>query len=229
MGYRPLQANCDCRCLLLNRLTELTTQQCVVHLYMNFLAHAYLSFNNAEMMVGNMVSDFVKGKARYTFSPAIQNGIELHRRIDYFTDTHSATKRAMQVFKPRYRLYSAVFVDIVYDHFLANDPLQFTDASLYAFTQNVYEVLYRFSEQLPSRFLQVLPYMKTENWLYNYRQTAAMHKSFKGVVRRSNFLTEADVAFDLFMEHYTFLQSCYENLFADIKVYAQQQFQQLVT
>jgi len=29
---------------------------------MNFLAHAYLSFYNPPVLVGNMIADFVKGK-----------------------------------------------------------------------------------------------------------------------------------------------------------------------
>ena len=31
---------------------------------MNYLAHAYLSFNDPEILVGNMISDFVKGKKK---------------------------------------------------------------------------------------------------------------------------------------------------------------------
>jgi hypothetical protein len=29
---------------------------------MNYLAHAYLSFNEPDILVGNLISDFVKGK-----------------------------------------------------------------------------------------------------------------------------------------------------------------------
>ena len=29
---------------------------------MNYLAHAYLSFGYSELLVGNLISDFVKGK-----------------------------------------------------------------------------------------------------------------------------------------------------------------------
>jgi acyl carrier protein phosphodiesterase len=42
---------------------------------MNFLAHAYLSFNNPEILVGNMISDFVKGSRQFQYPEAIQNGI----------------------------------------------------------------------------------------------------------------------------------------------------------
>jgi acyl carrier protein phosphodiesterase len=67
---------------------------------MNYLAHAWLSFNQPEILVGNMISDFVKGKKRFSFSERIQQGIMLHRSIDEFTDAHDATKKAKQFLKP---------------------------------------------------------------------------------------------------------------------------------
>ena len=196
---------------------------------MNFLAHAYLSFHHPEVMVGNMISDFVKGKTRYTYPPAIQYGIELHRRIDDFTDTHPATHRAKTVFKNDYRLYSGAFIDIVYDHFLANDRAFFPQDSLYAFTQNVYAVLDAFAAHLPDRFLYMLPYMKAENWLYHYSDTASIERSFRGLVHRSAYMTEWETAFRLFISHYTYLQECYQAFFTDLEAYAQQQFKLIVT
>ena len=65
---------------------------------MNLLAHAYLSFNNQPVLVGNMISDYVKGKKKFSYDPAIQKGIELHRAIDEFTDHHPATAGSKKVF-----------------------------------------------------------------------------------------------------------------------------------
>jgi acyl carrier protein phosphodiesterase len=39
---------------------------------MNYLAHAYLSFNEPGILTGNMISDFVKGKRKYDYSEIIQ-------------------------------------------------------------------------------------------------------------------------------------------------------------
>ena len=60
---------------------------------MNYLAHAYLSFSDNEILAGNMISDFVKGKTRYDYPAGIQEGITLHREIDRFTDDHPAVKK----------------------------------------------------------------------------------------------------------------------------------------
>jgi len=42
---------------------------------MNFLAHAFLSFHHADILVGNMISDYVKGNQRFLFPVDIQKGI----------------------------------------------------------------------------------------------------------------------------------------------------------
>lgn len=64
---------------------------------MNFLAHAWLSFDVPEILAGNLISDFVKGKKKFEFASGIQKGIELHRNIDAFTDQHPATKDAKNI------------------------------------------------------------------------------------------------------------------------------------
>src|SRR4029079_19391 len=127
---------------------------------MNFLAHAYLSFNDPGILVGNMISDFVKGSARFGFSGKIANGIILHREIDTFTDNHQATKEAKQVFRPAYRLYSGAIMDVIYDHFLACDSNIFDDSSLKIFTTDTYAHLEHHAPYLPNHFIHVLSYMK---------------------------------------------------------------------
>jgi acyl carrier protein phosphodiesterase len=96
---------------------------------MNYLAHAYLSFDDEEILTGNIISDFVKGKKKFDYPSRIQAGINLHRIIDNFTDQHEATREAKEFLRPHYRLYSGAFVDVVYDHFLANDKTVFSNST----------------------------------------------------------------------------------------------------
>ncbi len=154
---------------------------------MNFLAHAFLSFNHPEILVGNMISDFVKGKKKFDYPKKILAGIHLHRAIDTFTDFHPATKEAKYYLKDAAGAYSGAFVDVVYDHFLANDASQFMETTLQLTAQNTYSVLSNFQQQLPSPFRQMLPYMLSQNWLYNYHSMEGIQKSFDGVVRRANW------------------------------------------
>jgi acyl carrier protein phosphodiesterase len=190
----------------------------------NYLAHAYLSFNDPEILVGNLISDFVKGKKKFDYPNGIQQGITLHRMIDEFTDQHEATKEAKGFFRPHYRLYSGAFIDVVYDHFLATDENEFSEKSLYEFSIEVYSMVDKYQLWLPERFAAMFPYMKNYNWLFNYRSLQGTNKSLGGVVRRSVYLTESDTAFYLFQKHYQPLQQCYRQFWKDAKPFAKRQF-----
>lgn len=189
---------------------------------MNLLAHAYLSFGNPSILVGNMISDYVKGKQKFLYDPAIQQGIELHRIIDEFTDQHPATGRAKVFFKPAYRLYAGAFVDVVYDHFLANDISLFADEmALDRFAQQTYISLAAYKQIMPERFARMLPYMQAQNWLYNYRYNQGIERSFEGLVRRAAYLDESAVAFSIFEKEYESLKNCYEFFFPELKLLAE--------
>lgn len=194
---------------------------------MNYLAHAWLSFDDPEILVGNLISDFVKGKRKFDYPPGIQLGIHLHRLIDTFTDDHPATRSAKEVFRPAYRLYSGAFVDVVYDHFLARDSAEFPGDTLQNFSQRVYRTIDQYQQWLPDSFQRMFPYMKAQDWLYHYREPSGTIKSFGGVVRRAAYLAESDTAARLFTEHYQLLGDCYRQFWADLRPFAFGEFKSL--
>ena len=151
-----------------------------------------------------MVSDFVKGASRLGFSGKIQKGITLHRDIDAFTDSHPETKKAKEIFRPHYRLYSGAIMDVLYDHFLANDETIFTESSLKEFTRGIYSQLEMHSAELPGRFVHVFTYMQMDDWLYHYRTKEGIRKSLAGLIRRAAYLSESQTAYNLFLENYDF-------------------------
>jgi len=194
---------------------------------MNYLAHAYLSFEDADFLAGNMISDFVKGKKKDDYPANIRNGIMLHRAIDTFTDEHPATQEAKTFFRPVYRLYSGAFVDIVYDHFLANDKSIFEPVQLKAFAERTYAKLEPQLPLFPEKFQRLFPYMKSQNWLYHYRYEQGIENSFGGLVRRAKYLSESDEAFSIFKTHYHSLQKCYDHFFPALQTHSHAIFDQL--
>jgi acyl carrier protein phosphodiesterase len=180
---------------------------------LNFLAHAYLSFSDPQILAGNMISDFVKGRSKFSYPERIQQGMTLHRAIDAFTDAHPATAEAKSFFRPHYRLYSGPIVDVLYDHFLANDVSLFTEQSLKTFSVGVYETLEQQVVHLPQNFVYLLPYMKSEDWLFNYRYEEGIARTLRGLVRRSAFMTEHQTAVALFQKHFKELEACYALFF----------------
>ena len=171
----------------------------------------------------------MKGKAKFNYPPGIQKGIHLHRLIDTFTDNHPATAMAKNFFRPQYRLYSGAFTDVVYDHFLARDKKQFEDyGNLEMFTRDVYQSLELNFLLYPPRFQKMFPYMKSQNWLYNYRLKEGIQKSFDGLVYRAAYLDESAIAFEIFNQYYHELENCYMDFFPDLKKFASDKISNLL-
>lgn len=187
---------------------------------MNYLAHAYLSFNDPGLLVGNMISDFVKGKQKFDYPSHILTGIELHRAIDSFTDQHPLTREAKSIFRKDYGLYSGAFLDIIYDHFLALDLARFPGNELLVFSQNTYSILDEHTLHHPVAFSSQFTYMKLHNWLYNYRYAWGIQRSFHGIAHRAKYMHDASRAFELFEDHYPLFERSYGEFFPALDEYS---------
>ncbi|HSB91813.1 MAG TPA: ACP phosphodiesterase [Flavitalea sp.] len=194
---------------------------------MNYLAHAYLSFERPAIVVGNLISDFVKGKKKFDYPAAIQQGMELHRSIDQFTDAHPVTKEGAALFKADYGLYSMAFIDIVYDHFLATDQQFFTDKTLLDFSQNTYSILSDFTEFHPQKFARMFPSMVSNNWLFNYRHAWGIGRSFEGLVYRARYMDDAKAAFTVFENNYEQFRRYFGEFFPELAEFARDQLKNM--
>lgn len=191
---------------------------------MNYLAHAYLSFNDPEVLTGNLISDFVKGRKKYDYDSGILKGIELHRAIDAFTDDHPLNKAASKVFKPAYGLYSSAFLDVAYDHFLAKDLATKGQEGFKNFTLKAYDDIASFLDKLPGTFQNLFPYMRKHNWLYNYQFSFGIQNSFEGLAHRAKFLTEGKTGYEIFEKNYEQLKSAYEEFFPQLMNFSLEKF-----
>ena len=82
---------------------------------------------------------------------------------------------------------------------------------------------------LPERFAAMFPYMKTQNWLFNYRHRWGTERSLGGLVRRARYLSESRTAFELFEMHYQRLSGCFRHLWRDLKPFAWEEYDKLAT
>jgi len=185
---------------------------------MNYLGHAFLSFSEPELLLGNMVADHVKGMLAVDALPAgIRKGVLLHRAIDRKADAHRATARAKILFRQDYGLYAGAITDVVYDHFLANDPRFFPDeASLRQFSAGVYEMLESLAAYFPQRFAGYFPSMKQHDWLFHYRFVKGMERSLNGLRRRAQYMPPVEKAYDTFVSQYFVLNQCYLDFIDDM-------------
>jgi len=183
---------------------------------LNYLAHSYLSLDDDQIQFGNLIGDFIKGNKYLLFEEKIMQGILLHRQIDFFTDQHLLIHKAISYFKPSFRLSGGIFVDILYDHFLANDTRYFNDASLHSFTADVYANLSQHHALLNDKMNELFSHMATYNWLYNYKTHEGLSRSMKGICNRHPILGDGVEAMHIIDLHYMELQSLYQQFFPEL-------------
>ena len=183
---------------------------------MNYLAHFFLSGDDLEVKIGNFLGDFVKGSPK-TYSIGVLKGIELHREIDRYTDSHPVTIRAKKRLYEKYRHYSSVIIDIFYDHFLAKDWHLYSSHTLSEFADSCYIILNQNIELLPEKARYVLPYMKSGNWLVEYGNMNGMKKTLTGMSKRASFNSKMNLAVHDLEENYQEFQSDFDEFFPDIQ------------
>ncbi len=186
---------------------------------MNFLAHAYLSPTDGQL-VGNMIADFIRNRDRENYPSEIQQGIKLHRAIDSFTDAHESFREAKKVFSPFVRLYAGAFVDVAFDYFLANDSAIMNKDEWLSFSLATYRTLHNHDELLPDNFKRMLPYMEQDNWLFNYRHDWGIRHSMNNVLRKAKYLTLDTPVFDAFLTNKESLKAAYDSFFPELQSFA---------
>jgi acyl carrier protein phosphodiesterase len=184
---------------------------------MNYLAHAFLSFGNEEILVGNLLADFIKGRKRLEKYPMpIQKGVELHRHIDAFTDSHVVLKQSVERLKPTQSRYSPVVVDVFYDYFLANNWALYTDESLEAFANKTYRQLERNLGVMPEKVAWIFERMIADNWLIGYQFEERIEYTFERLAKRVKYEHNMLNAIDDLIEHKEALNEDFKTFFPDL-------------
>jgi acyl carrier protein phosphodiesterase len=150
----------------------------------NFLAHAFLAHGNTEVMVGSMMGDFVKGPLVNHYSPAITQGLTLHRRVDTYTDAHGLVARSRSRISPARRRYAGILIDLFYDHYLASNWRDYSAMPLNEFTISVYAALLQRMHELPERLQNIAPHMARMDWLGSYREADAVGEALDRIGNR---------------------------------------------
>ena len=190
---------------------------------MNFLAHIHLSGDHPKIMIGNFIGDFVKGRnLTDRFETEIAKGIELHRLIDEFTDTHPVVQLSKDRLRPKYRHYAGVIVDMFYDHYLAKNWEVHHHQNLHDYAESFYALTAEHELILPLRVQKMLPYMISGNWLVNYGKTEGLHRALSGMARRTPFESKMEQAVADLVQDYKSYQEEFNLFFPELKQFANQ-------
>ncbi len=183
---------------------------------MNYLAHIFLSGNNDDILIGNFIGDYVKGKDHYDYPPGIRKGILLHRRIDAFTDRHRIIHQSMSYFTPAYHKYAGIIVDILYDHFLANNWEKFSPQPLIEVKEKLFECLKKYFPFLPERVQFFVPSFIKNDWIDIYSSVDGFINVLLRMSMRTTLPEKSEIAREILHKYYIQLQSEFLTYFPEI-------------
>lgn len=136
---------------------------------MNWLAHFVLSPADERVRLGNWLADiFSPAEQAAVTDPLVSEGFRIHRRIDSFTDSHPAVRQARERLPGGLRRYSAILLDVTWDHFLSRDFERITGRQLDDFVDEIHSGLIRQAELMSPEAAEVANRMIAENWLRSY-------------------------------------------------------------
>ncbi|RXJ73177.1 ACP phosphodiesterase [Veronia nyctiphanis] len=180
---------------------------------MNYLAHLHIAQLCESELTGNLAADFIRGKPEGKFPEKTVNAIYLHRFVDRFIDNLPETKYCRQHFSKDLYRFSAIALDIFWDHILAIDWDNYHSLDLEQFVENC---RVRCNEekqhipQLPTSYLTTAERMWQNDWLLSYRKRETIALVLERMSHRSprmaplrDCAAEINVHYELFHEQFS--------------------------
>ena len=155
-----------------------------------------------------------------TFDPQIVKGIELHRAIDEFTDSHSLVTESKNRLRPKYRHYAGVIVDVFYDHFLARNCNQYHPDLLPDYADKAYAIIQSFDPILPKEVKFMMPYMIKGNWLVNYSRIDGINRALSGMARRTPYESKMEEASQDLEKDYDAFKQEFDQFFPQLQTFS---------
>ncbi len=190
---------------------------------MNFLAHLYFADNYQESILGNLLGDFVNGsiaRLEAEYGKEIAKGIKQHRLIDKYTITHTAFKSCKQLLFHKHRHFSAIIVDVLFDHYLTIHWPKFSEVSLDNFINNIHAQLSNVDKSpFPERFQRFLYFFVKLDILHSYTILAGVHTALKRIDKRFSRPTTLTQAESDLIFHYHDMEKHFLCFFKDLCLY----------
>lgn len=183
---------------------------------MNYLAHVFLSGPDVETVVGNFIGDGVKGKIPTDLSPAMQRGVRLHRFIDSYADDHPINEEMKKLIRPAFRKYAGVVLDMYHDHFLASNWPDYAQVELADYIDGHFDSFEPYLHFFPEKTHRLFTGMKEGDWMLNYQHLEGMDRAFRGMAKRTKFVSNMEKGVEVLEENYKELEDGFKRFFPEI-------------
>jgi len=183
---------------------------------MNFLAHLFLSGHSPELLIGNLLGDYVKGSDLDRYPEPVREGIRLHRRIDSFSAEHAGCRSSRERISPERRRYAGIIVDVGYDHFLIRHWADYADQPLSAFVDWVYDQLQKYPHLFSGRLAFLRSRSVLEKLLSINRSLDGVDFTLKKISVRLKRQNSLGSAVDELRNHYAAFDNDFKQFFPEL-------------
>ena len=150
---------------------------------MNWLAHIFLSEQDIDHQLGNLLADPCKGRAFVGASQAFKEGMKMHMSIDAFTDSHPDFLMSKSRLNKKGHL-KGVVIDLTYDVFLTQYWHEYANISLDEFLDEFYLQARQAMPSYPQELSDFVEKLIQVDHLRNYRNLTDLEFTFSRVDKR---------------------------------------------
>lgn len=155
---------------------------------MNYFAHLYLSQPTIASTVGNLLGDFAKGVVVKDLPKAVSDGLQNHRAVDRFTDSHPVVKDLNQLFSKDRRRFAGIALDVYFDHLLMKYWSVFDNRNLEMVIQSCYERMQQGQSMMPGEhMITTTSKIVANDWFGSYRDFDSVGHALDRIASRIRF------------------------------------------
>jgi len=184
---------------------------------MNFLGHLYFSNDDLDLMIANLFGDCVKGNKYLNYSSKIQQGVLLHRKIDFYIDNHDLVKELrLELYKELPKV-AGIAIDLYFDHLLAIHWNSYHYKPFESFLDEFYMHRSKYEVELNIEFRLFLERLREHKWINHYPSLYGLEQVCLGVSKRISFKNKLPEAPLVFSKHNIKIENVFHQFMNDAK------------
>ncbi|MBY6204345.1 ACP phosphodiesterase [Halomonas denitrificans] len=181
---------------------------------MNHLAHLVLAGRDPDDRLGALLGDHVKGRLEAVdLSPGLVRGIRLHRRIDAWSDSDPAVTGLLARFRPPWRRYGGIVLDVLFDRELSKRWGEFGPRPRAEFGREVDSLLAERRGELPPRLARFADWAAAVGLWTRLDDRALLHDIFGLIARRHGRAEPLARGLELLDRHEAAIGRAFDELF----------------
>ncbi|MCF7826554.1 MAG: ACP phosphodiesterase [Candidatus Marinimicrobia bacterium] len=183
---------------------------------MNYLAHLLISPDDGLFRLGNIMADFMRDVDPNALPEKVWEGIQLHREVDGYTDSHEVVRGLRKHFSPEKRRFSGIVLDVVFDHFLIKHWEKYSSREFNAFVDECYQDLWQHRGLMPAQMEMVVGWMIKRDWIRSYAELEHVGRALDGLASRLKLKHNFHGSVEEVHEHYEAIESGFTHFFPEL-------------